>query len=190
MNTPLPNPNRFALPGASRPHPVQPQQQAWRPNIANTGPTRTQQMFRALPPNYNDRSDVFRLPPRNMPGGPGPQRPTPMSGVSHFVSKPMPFRGHDWAKSGNPPPSNYFKFRELNFNECPDYEYGPYYEQYEESYYNEQEYCDNLLYSDNNYNDQGYYTNVSPSAIEASEDLPPNNQEEDFQIAGPSTKPK
>lgn len=44
-----------------------------------------------------------------------------MSGVSHYVSKPLPPRQpHDVRRFRNPPPSNYFKTREINFNKSYD----------------------------------------------------------------------
>lgn len=149
-----------SLPGPSRPQPMPSQpMQGWRPSMHQQqhlmqpprGPTRTQQMFRAPPPNYNPQSHVFKMPNRPQPQQP-PNfgAPRPMSGVSHFVSKPLPPTGHDWRKFGNPPPSNYFKTREVNFNDF-DYDYNPYYdydynqsdyyqeydcyEQYPDSYY-------------------------------------------------------
>lgn len=106
-------------------------------------PTRTQQMFRAPLPNYNTG---FRIPNRNPPQN--NSGPKPMSGVSHFVTKPLPPRipGHDWQKFGNPPPSNYFKNRELNFNEFYDYN----------DYYNDDnDYGDYYYNTDYDYND--YY---------------------------------
>lgn len=99
-------------------------------------PSRTQQMFRAPPPNYNNSG--FRVPPRATPQ----QGPKPMSGVSHYVAKPMApvFRGHDWAKFGNPPPSNYLKSNQINFNETynysDDYNYSDFYNEPCEPYYN------------------------------------------------------
>lgn len=106
-------------------------QQPWRPPVNQfpQGPTRTQQAFRALPPNYNPQSNLFKLPPRIQPQILGTR---PMSGVSHYVTKPLPptgLSGHDWSKSGNPNPSNYFKSREMNFNECVGYD-GYYYPEY------------------------------------------------------------
>jgi hypothetical protein len=83
-------------------------------------PTRTQQMFRMPPKNYNANSNMFRLPPRN--NASNNYTPQPMSGVSHFVSKPMPPSGHDWRRQGNPPPSNYFKTRDVNVNDCWTYD--------------------------------------------------------------------
>ncbi|CAH2108867.1 unnamed protein product [Euphydryas editha] len=72
-----------------------------------------------------------------------------MSGVRHFVPRPLPPRipGHDWQRFGNPPPSNYFKAKEVNFNETyEDYNYYP-------DYYYDQYYTD---YTDS-YNDYNYY---------------------------------
>lgn len=83
-------------------------------------PSRTQQMFAAPPQNYNPNSNVFRLPPRHFNTNPGPR---PMSGVSHFTPKVLPPSGHDWTKYGNPPPTNYFKSRDVNLNECYTYEH-------------------------------------------------------------------
>lgn len=45
-----------------------------------------------------------------------------MSGVSNYVVKPLPPAGRDWRVHGNPPPTNYFKSREMNMNECADYD--------------------------------------------------------------------
>lgn len=127
-----------------RPMPQPPQHQPWKPNFPNTplnrppqGPTRTQQMFRALPPNYNTQNNSFKMTPHNSYQHTGPK---PMSGVSHYVTRPLPstgLRGHDWTKSGNPPPSNYFKSREMNLNMCSEYD-GYYYPECEpHSYYPE-----------------------------------------------------
>lgn len=70
-----------------------------------------------------------------------------MSGVSHFTTKPLPpaFAGHDWRRHGNPPPTNYFKSREMNFNETMDSDNMHYYP----DYYGEM--------TDNAYNDYGSY---------------------------------
>lgn len=98
----------------------------WRPNFQRPHfqnhppnqnmPTRTQQIFRAPPPNYNPHSNVFRIQPRNNAG------PKPMSGVVPYTPKVLPPSGHDWTKLGNPPPSNYFKSREVHFNDCLAYD--------------------------------------------------------------------
>lgn len=130
----------FNMPGPSRPYMTQPQRpmQIWKPQTPlHSGPTRTQQMFAAPPPNYRNQSNVFKLPQNNSQSA--GYTPRPMSGVSHFVSKPMPLRGHDWTRSGNPPPSNYFKSREMNFNMCDDYPYTYDYD----SYFNVETYPEN-----------------------------------------------
>lgn len=193
-------PINFSVPGPSRQPPML-VQQPWRPNEGNNlpkanyhGPTRTQQIFRALPPNYNERSNVFRMIPRNAFGnpqnGPGPQKPTPMSGVSHFVSRPMPARAHDWTKSGNPPPSNYFKARELNLNECPRYEYGPYYDS-SGYYYLDSEYNNNFVcVNDDNYNDQFIVVEVPNETSEPLTESKPSTSNEDFQKDTKSDKQK
>lgn len=141
-------PVTFNMPGPSRMQPPMLPPQQWRPNFPQQqnmqGPSRTQQMFRALPPNYNPQSNVFKMSPRNPPFTANTQGPKPMSGVSHYASKPLPPSGHDWRRFGNPPPSNYFKTREVNFNNCLDYEYGPYYD------YNNSD-------SDYQWYDHGYY---------------------------------
>jgi hypothetical protein len=124
--------------------PWQPQSQPFKFNPPqnqplNRMPNRTQQIFRAFPPNYNPQSNVFRIPPRN--NQPHSSFPKPMSGVQNFTPKVLPpaiMTGNDWRRSGNPPPSNYFKSREMNMNECTDYDnyylsesyYEPEYEYY------------------------------------------------------------
>lgn len=148
------------MPGPSRQFHMQAQpHQGWRPNPASQmqmqpprGPTRTQQMMRAPPPNYNAQSNAFRMPNMHQPQQPTNfGAPRPMSGVSHFVTKQLPLTGHDWRRFGNPPPTNYFKTREVNFNEfdngydndgyyyCDDFNNGYYYQDsytYEPDYYN------------------------------------------------------
>lgn len=135
-------PFTFNMPGPSRnyqaPLPPRPPMM-WKPNNFNAnnnsqyrGPTRTQQIFSAQPPNYNPRSNVFAVPQRTQPNT---SYPRPMSGVSHFAAKPMPLTGHDWRRQGNPPPTNYFKSREMNLNECyPQYEYESYNDMYYDPY--------------------------------------------------------
>lgn len=145
---PMTTPKALSFPNAGpswhKPMQQQQQQQQWKPpfqhnQVPQRAPnfTRTQQMFRAPPPNYNPQSNVFKLPQRH------PQTqytgPKPMSGVSHFVSRPLGLSGHDWRKSGNPPSSNYFKSREMNFNEMNDYDdtynYPDYYYEQPDYYY-------------------------------------------------------
>lgn len=167
----------------------QPQQQPWRPAFQFNQPlqrppmqpSRTQQMFRAPPPNFNPQSSGFRFPPRSAP--PQNQGPKPMSGVSHFVTKALPptIQGHDWRKFGNPPPTNYFKSREVNFNEVDDCYYPDYY--YEPTDYPETDYGNNYDYQSvqEYYYDPQYYDDVpsSSNAIEPAQ--PSNNQkEQDF----------
>lgn len=77
-----------------------------------------------------------------------------MSGVSNFVSKPLPPRltGHDWQRQGNPPPTNYFKSREVNFNETYE-DYDQYYPEY---YYDQYDYNDVYYDNGNPYEHQSY----------------------------------
>lgn len=161
LNLPFSRPMTFSpafnnLPGPSKPLSFQPPRpmQIWRPQMPmNRGPSRTQQMFAAPPTNYRPQSNVFRLPQnRSNYQQPGPQ---PMSGVSHYVTKtaPPPKVLHDWTKHGNPPPTNYFKSRELNFND------GQYYEPFD------------------NYNDyDNFYTEYEPTYYETTYDVTPYDQ--------------
>lgn len=126
-------------------------------------PTRTQQMLGATPPNYNPRSNMFRLPPRN--GPPQFLAPQPMSGVQHYSPRVVPhglMTGHDWRKSGNPQPNNYFKTREMNVNECAGYDDS--YSYMTPDYYYEPDYtysADNNNYEYNTYPAVEYDTNVT-----------------------------
>lgn len=104
----------------AQPSPMQFRSNNAQYNNSNRMPTRTQQMFRAPPPNYNANSNAFRLPQRS--NFSNNFTPKPMSGVQHFVSKPMPLTGHDWRRHGNPPPTNYFKSRDVNVNDCWTYD--------------------------------------------------------------------
>lgn len=75
-----------------------------------------------------------------------------MSGVSHYVSKPFPSQTpYNWTRNGNPPPSNYFKSREVNFNEFYEQaeQYQPYYDyyQYESDFYDQPEFTDSSYYT-------------------------------------------
>lgn len=117
-------------------------------------PSRTQQMFRALPPNYNPQSNVFRLN-RNQHSQPVPR---PMSGVQPFVPRTLApnLSGHDWRRHGNPPPSNYFKTKEMNVNECfDDYSYTNNYDDvnYSNYYYPEHDQDNAQTYNDSYYCD-------------------------------------
>lgn len=154
-------------------------------------PTHTQRMFRAQPPNYNPNSHMFRLPPRNnFTQGPNQinRHPQPMSGVSNFVTRPLPptqhkLTGHDWQKQGNPPPKNYFKTREINYNEA----YGDDYDSYEycndyEQYYTSDEYAEYPYNYDTTY--PNYTDSPTTSQIETNNECSPNEQ--DFQIISKS----
>lgn len=139
---PIPN---SPAPVGMRPPPPQPFKFNPQPNhpFQNRVPNRTQQMFRALPQSYNPNSNLFRLQAKNnVPQNLGPK---PMSGVQHFTPKPM-LSGHDWRRSGNPPPNNYFKSREMNVNECAAYDDS----------YNTDGYCYEPEYYYNDYSD--YYS--------------------------------
>lgn len=188
-----------SLPGPSRqqthniPGPARPQQffphanQGWRhitPQVQQPrGPTWTQQMFRAPPPNYNAQSNVFRLPnrPPIQPTNNSNNVPRPMSGVSHFVPRPLPLTGHDWSRSGNPPPTNYFKPRQVNNYECnyePYYDYG--YLDYNPEYGIYEAYPDN-------------FTNYEQYEVPVVEELNSNiddTQPENFPKDSKSEKPK
>lgn len=156
-------------------------------------PTHTQRMFGAPPPNYNPNSHMFRLPPRNsITQKPNEVNrfPRPMSGVSHFVSRPLPptqptLTGHNWLKYGNPPPRNYFKSREINFNNCEDdYDSYDYYTDFE-PYYNSNEYIEYPYDYDYDYNyetyPQNYTDNPTTSQIESNNEITPTDNEQDFQ---------
>lgn len=179
---------------------AQPQPQPFKFNTPQNQPpfrmpTRTQQMFRALPPNYNSLSNVFRVPPRNN-NPPQNSSPKPMSGVQQFVPKTLPhtsMTGHDWFKSGNPPPTNYFKTRDMNVHECASYDdYYPADYYYEPEYY----YTDYVDYNttNNDYNpDMTYYeatyNNNLTDEIEP-QPGPSNVKDEDFRSIKSSKKPK
>lgn len=167
-------------------------QQPWKPNTSNfqmnrppQGPSRTQQMFRALPPNYNPQSAVFKMPHRNQPFNSGPK---PMSGVSHFQPRQLMPNGHNWAKSGNPPPSNYFKTRELNHNECLGYDNYNYYPEFNPDYETQYYYPENSDYND--YSVATYDCDYQPYTLTESIDdnfsinepqpSTSNDQEQDF----------
>lgn len=120
------------------------------------GPTRTQQIMRTPPQNYNPQHNSFRMPMHNQQPSSfnnANNHPRPMSGVSHFVTKTLPPTRtlHDWSKFGNPPPSNYFKTRELNFNE---FDHGL------DDYYNYDGYAEY---------DQGYYAYEHPEIVDYQE---------------------
>lgn len=190
---PMPN---WPVPVGPRNHQPQPQPFKFNNNpphvqqnmhSQNRFPTRTQQMFRTPPPNYHPQSNVFRLPPRNNP--PQNYGPKPMSGVQHFVPRPAPMvQRHDWMKSGNPPPTNYFKTREVNLNEFASPEYSYYSDYYYEpeydsaitdsyDYYSTYDcnYDNSLTYRDETPDNQFNDTPQQPGPSHA-------NQEPDFQL--------
>lgn len=162
-------------------------------------PSRTQQIFRAQPPNYNPQQNRFQFPPRQEAGS------NPMSGVSHYISKDRPpmgqISGHDWRKYGNPPPSNYFKTREMNMNEFNDannyYCYYPDYYEYNEPgecyYVANPEYFDTepSHYVINEIPNNDQYQEI-PSGSYADTETPSTSSsaEQDFPKAGKSVKLK
>lgn len=196
-----PKPFNFTQPQASwqKPMIMPPQQQHGgfrQPAFQQSGfhqprmLTRTQQMFRAPPQNCNPQN-AFKFTPR-VPQDSGPK---PMSGVSHFVTKPLPpaMTGHDWRRSGNPPPTNYFKTREMNYNETSDnndfnYYADPYYEMTD--YYNDySDYYDpnqaELQYYDV-HDDNGQYSLEAPQPSTSQT----NQNESDFHRGRTNPEPK
>lgn len=188
--------------------PIPQNQQPWKPYFPMNpihrppqGPSRTQQMFSAPPPNYRPQSNIFRMQPRYQPQyQPQNAGPKPMSGVSTYVAKSLPpagLSGHNWAKSGNPPPSNYFKTREMNFNECfdNDYSYYPATQYFEPEYYyvndNDYTYIPPDMY---NCNDQEHYepglTDTTNDDPQDYDQTPFNNPEQDFLKGQTSRKSK
>lgn len=127
-----------------------------------------------------------------------------MSGVSHFVTKPLPpaLTGHDWRRFGNPGPSNYFKSREMNFNETADgddsYYHPYYYGEMTDNAYNDcatfydYNYCnqtDPEYYNMYNF-DNGQYTDMT-NALEAPQPSSSQNQNDsDFRTGRTNPEPK
>lgn len=198
FNMAQPRPFPFTMPGPSRSpfgHPMAPQAPVlWRPNLNNQnqpGPSRTQQMFRAPPPNYN-QNNAFKFVPRNIAPQGNFQQPRPMSGVSSFVPRLLPpsntTKAHDWIKSGNSPANHNFGSREMNFNDCSAY-YGC--GDYDTDSY--------MFYEPNEYYEGYYYTDYDhmchPQLEESNEtvkDEPTKSgsQKEDFQSPQVLDKPK
>lgn len=190
----LPGPSKqqgFVMPGPTPQYTQRPQPtQGWRPHLPPhfappQGLTRTQQIMRAHPPNYNPQSNVFKVPYRPQPHQPHnfSNAPRPMSGVSHFVPKTLPPSGHDWRRFGNPPPNNYFKSREANFNEFDCYNYDYNYTDLDENWY------DYEWYNDSSYNNEIDYCLGTPVVQEMDQNPTPAN-DENFQIVSKSDKPK
>ena len=152
-------PNLFNMPGPFRPQgpqfmPRPSQYQFGTPfnsyNMQPRGPTRTQQIFSTPPPNSNQGGSGFRMPPRN-PNPPN-NGPRPMSGVSHFVPRPLPATNSwNWAQQGNPPPSNYLKTRDVNVNECSNYGEDYYYPDLSDYFYFDPYYQDYFYFNDCTY---------------------------------------
>ncbi|PZC80352.1 hypothetical protein B5X24_HaOG214869 [Helicoverpa armigera] len=190
FSTPVPN---WPLPFGQRPAGPAPQPFKFPAPAQHQHrmPTSTQRMFSAAPPNYNPRSNVFRIPQRNN----GPQGPQPMSGVQRFTPKPLPPINrpavHDWNKFGNPPPTNYFKTREMNMNECMTYDdsyYNNYYYEPEYNYYTD---CndgdiDPSLAADSTY----YNVSTDDQVFDESQTGVTNYTQQDFQEASTSQKLK
>lgn len=148
-------------------------------------PTRTQQMFSAPPPNYNPRSNVFKLPPRNN------NFSRPMSGVSHYTPRVLPPTAHDWSKQGNPPQSNYFKTRDVNVNECTTYDdySNYYYPEYEvESYYDTDNYYNGYEYDANQFMYEEPQAEVTCDSVEEQPKPSTSQGSQDFQVATTSKK--
>ncbi|XP_045768365.1 uncharacterized protein LOC123869487 [Maniola jurtina] len=138
MVFPSPIPKAFHsspfVPPMQKQVPLQPQQQQplpWRQNQVGQPnqhhPTRTQQMFRAPPPNYNPKSNLFRLPPRNQN-----QFQKPMSGVVNYTPKQLPptnfyNRGFTPQLNNYPRETNVheFNFHENYYDDYPDYYFDP-----------------------------------------------------------------
>lgn len=149
----------------------------WRPapfnNLAPRMTSRTQQIFRATPPNYNPQSNVFKLPNRNPNQG-----PKPMSGVSHFVTRalpPTPNNNPNWPTFRNTVP-NQFRAHEINLNDCFDY-YNPYDSVH---YYGVPEFYEPMLtYPDNT--DYNYYDYTAYETID-NVAAPPSNLNHDSHV--------
>lgn len=181
FSMPVSRPFNYSMPGPSRPH-FATQNPQWRPNFNyphQFGPTRTQQIFKAPPPNYNPQNNNFQLAPRSN------QYPRPMSGVSHYVSRQLPqipaLTGHDWRKFGNPGPSNYFKTRETNYNYCMNEQpVNEYYADYSEPYYDSYEFVD--YQHPHEYESIPVEYNESPQTSQIVEDTSATkSNEQDFQ---------
>lgn len=200
-----PKVNSFAydMPGPSRPQFLSQGPSQWRPNfnqLHQAGPSRTQQLFRAPPPNYS-QNNTFKLLPRNpqFQYNSPPQQPRPMSGVSHFVPRNLPpssfATGHNWMKAGNPPPTNYFKSREMHFNDC--YNFDPSFdEHYQDCYpgYESYDYPEYYFDHEQEQSPEDYpeYPQLMPSAPESGTQQE-NNQgcnDQDFQKVLKSSRSK
>lgn len=153
---------------------------SYKPNMyQQQGPSRTQQMFKALP--RSNMSTGFRIPPRQ----PIPMKnyPQPMSGISHPAARVLPptQTGHDWRIHGNPPPNNYFKTRQINNNELNDPSfYSDYDYDYDEYPCDFQQYDPNYLPYDCSTSDQYNITEFTeqPETINSENNVPePSKQD-------------
>lgn len=188
-NAHVPRPFAFNMPKFSNMPPPPQHRFAYNsnPHQPPRMPTRTQQMFSAPVPNYNPRSNVFRVPYR-----PTNNFSKPMSGVSHFAPRVLAPNAHDWSKQGNPPPSNYFKTRDVNVNECDTY-YNNYYDYpefceptYDPAYYYDAR--DTHRDYENDYNMNFAYEQPQPELNDDCEQLeekpqPSTSRDQDFQLA-------
>lgn len=159
-------------------------------------PTRTQQIFRALPPNYNPNSNAFRLPPRNQN-----QFQRPMSGIVNYIPKQLPptnFNSRLLAPQQiNRQQASNFP-REMNFHESyfQDYDYNDdpeYYCDPEFYYYNPTHFTDypEHSYDMNTINAQQYNeTDLVRNTDSDEQSYSTNEPISDFQKAPKSKKPK
>lgn len=113
-------PNPYPRPQALFPNQYpQPVQRNVFQQIPNSGPSRTQQIFRAMP--RSNMSTGFRIPPRQNSSLQNQSiQPQPMSGISHPVARTLPPTRPHWQGHGNSH-ANY-KPREMHVNET----YNPY----------------------------------------------------------------
>lgn len=182
-------PRPFNMPGQSRPftHQVQQPVPIWRNQPPQyRGPTRTQQMFGSPVPENRPQAQESKTPnPRPTTSS----TPQPMSGVSHYVARPFaPRAPHDWSRAGNPPPSNYFRVREFNYNDFNDQLQYEYYN----DYFNNVEYYPHEYFDYNNYVYPSEYEQpqfTDSYVIEEVKDVQ-SPEKEDFQKAPISDKSK
>lgn len=150
-----------------------PMQRMFQQNPNNPGPSRTQQIFRAMP--RSDMSTGFKIPPRAQFSRQNPpyNQGQPMSGVSHPVARTLPpTRPNSWQNQGNSH-ANY-RPREMHMNETQN-PYESCFYNYEHQFIDEQydmgpyEYPpqDMFLYDQNDHTDvgvsQNYDTNFHSS---------------------------
>lgn len=107
-----------------------------------------------------------------------------MSGIQRFTPKVLPhsmMSGHDWRKSGNPPPNNYFKSREMNMNECAAFD-DPHYNSF--YYYQEPDYSHNdYTYYNNDYSPDyahDFHNNYNPHGDDCITQVDNSSDDRDF----------